>query len=143
MPNRQAEQEAADRLEMALAQRGMMWFFVLKLAIDCTVGLAMGLQSTPLLAAYFVAFFTVEGAIAVNAFRLGRVVYGFGPGLACMLIVLPPCMGTMVVLILNGNVMDRLRKAGVKSGFMGVTKQQLDELRRQAEDEYTYRQFDP
>ncbi len=117
-------------LEMATAQRGMIWLLLAKLGVDMTANMVMnGVSEKAVLLTVAVVFLVVEVAIAYFVFRLANVIYGVGPAIVCVALTIIPCLGIFTVVILNGNVTDRLRKAGVKVGFMGATKMQMDELR--------------
>jgi hypothetical protein len=115
-------------LEIVKAQRGMMWLFVAKLGLDFGAGAVRDLASQPFLAIYWAAYLAVSLAVAYFVFRLAKVVYGGGPAVICAALIFAPCAGSLAVLIINGNSMDRLRKAGVKVGMMGATALQLREL---------------
>ena len=117
----------ASTLSILRSQRGMMWLFLLKIGLDFTVSMARELPSRPLQIAYLCVFVLVEGSIAYFAFRISNAIFGLGPALVCSLMTLIPCMGMFSVVILNGTVIDRLRKSGVSVGFMGATKLQLEQ----------------
>lgn len=108
----------------------MMWLWVAKLGLDFAFSIAPDMLGPALSIVYYVPFLAVSIAIAYFVFRITHLVYGVGPALVCTLLAFLPCAGTITVLILNGQTMDRLRKLGVKVGFMGATRQQLDELAR-------------
>lgn len=116
-------------LEMVIGQRGMMWMLILKLVVDmlfnAASGLPVGSMLYGLLAVYIIACLIA----AYFVFRLANAVYGIAPGLICAAATFVPCIGLFAVLILNGTTMDQLRKRGIKVGFMGATKTQVDELR--------------
>lgn len=115
-------------LEMARAQRGMIWMLALKLAIDFTFMQATQfLPQFPLMLYYAAALLVLVAVIFFTA-RLAYALYGVGPAILCGVLLFAPCVGLLTILMLNGTAMDRLRKAGVKSGFMGVTKDQLAQL---------------
>jgi hypothetical protein len=118
---------------MVKAQRGMMWLFLAKLGMDFTVMAAQEFLQGPALFVFYAAFAGIDLAIAYYVFRLSDLIYGSGPALVSAGLTLTPGMGTFAVLILNGNTIDRLRKAGVKVGFMGATKEQLEELVKPAD----------
>ena len=73
-------------------------------------------------------YLSVSVSVGYYVFRLSRVVYGLGPGVICAALILLPCAGSLTVLILNGNTMDRLRKAGVKVGMMGATAKEVEQF---------------
>jgi hypothetical protein len=116
-------------VDLAKSQRGMMWLFAAKFGLDFGAGIVRdAVKSPPLQAVYWVAFLLVSIAVAYYVFRIARIIYGTGPALVCGLLVFAPCLGTLVVLVLNGTAMDRLRKSGVKSGFFGVDGRELEKL---------------
>lgn len=115
-------------IEMVQAQRGMMWLFVAKLGFDFSSGAANELLVEPVRIVFWVAYLVVSGTVAYFVFRLASAIYGAGPGIICACLTVAPCLGSLTVLILNGNTMDRLRKAGVKVGMLGASAQQLREL---------------
>lgn len=115
-------------LEMARAQRGMIWMLALKLALDFTVMQAAALLPRFPLMLYYAAALLVMIAVIFFTSRLAYALYGLGPAILCSVLLFAPCIGLLTILMLNGTAMDRLRKAGVKSGFMGVTKDQLAQL---------------
>ena len=121
-------------VEMVKAQRGMMWLFVAKLGLDFGAGAVRDLASQPFLTIYWVAYLGVSLAVAYFVFRVAKVVYGGGPAVICAALIFAPCAGATAVLVINGNTMDRLRKAGVKIGFFGATVQQLRDLEASATD---------
>lgn len=116
-------------LEIVTAQRAMMWLFLFKLAIDFSVSAASEILAGPPLLAYFCLFLIVEVVIAYFVFRISHAIYDLGPAVVCALLALAPCLGSLTVLVLNGTVMDYLRKNGVKVGFMGATRLQIEDLR--------------
>jgi hypothetical protein len=120
------------RLELVQAQRGMMWCFVLKVGMDFTVNSARVLMPEPGYFLFVAAYLAVSLTTAYFVFRVARVMYGIGPAIVCACLIFAPCIGTLTVLILNGNTIDYLRKQGVKAGFMGATLAQLEELQRPA-----------
>jgi hypothetical protein len=127
-PTPAATGDSPSTLEMAQAQRGMMWLFLAKLGIDFSASIVAELPAGPAFFVYCLAFAAVDLAIAYYVFRLTNLTHGTGPALVSAGCTLTPGIGTFTVLILNGNTIDRLRKAGLKVGFMGATKSQLEEL---------------
>ena len=115
-------------IELATAQRGMMWMFALKFAMDSSAGIIRDVVSQPFQAIYFVAYLAVSLVVAYFVFRIARIIYGDLPAIACGLLVFAPCIGTLTVVVLNGTTMDRLRKLGVKSGFFGPNRLEMEKL---------------
>src|SRR5688500_1741727 len=113
----------SNSLVLVTSQRAMMWLLIAKLGFDFSAGAVGDLLAPPLLLVYWLAYLVVSAAIAFFVFRLANFVYGVGPVIICAVLSFLPCLGTLTVLVLNGNVMDRLRKTGVKVGFMGATAQ--------------------
>lgn len=125
---------APSTLAIVRAQRGMMWLWLAKIGLDFAFRLAPDMLGPALSIAYYVPFLAVSIAIAYFVFRITHIIYGIGPAFICALLAFLPCAGPITVLILNGQTMDRLRKLGIKVGFMGATRQQLEELtKRQSE----------
>jgi hypothetical protein len=124
----------ADVLEMVRAHRGMMWLFLAKVGLDFGAPATRDLVGDPqgmtywLIMAYWMVYMGVSLAVAYFVFRLARVTYGAGPATICAVLVFIACFGTIIVLVLSGNTMDRLRKSGVKVGFFGATARQIEEL---------------
>ena len=122
-----------EMLDVAKSQRGMMWLFAAKFALDFGASTIRGTMREgdiqPLVIVYLAVYTLVSLAVAYYVFRTARVIYDVFPAIICGLIVLSPCLGTLTILVLNGTTMDRLRKAGVKSGFFGVDKRELEKLR--------------
>jgi hypothetical protein len=116
-------------IDLAQSQRGMMWLFAAKFALDFGAGMVRDAASPPLQAVYLAAYLLVSLAVAYFVFRIARVIYGTGPAVVCGFLIFAPCLGTLTVLVLNGTSMDRLRKSGVKSGFFGVDVRELEKLR--------------
>lgn len=115
-------------LEIVVAQRGMMWLLAAKFGTDFTFSVAKEFTTDLLLIAYLSVCVLVALAMGYYVFRLSNAIYGVGPAVVCAVISLVPCLGLLAVLILNGNAIDQLRKAGVRVGFMGATKSQLAEM---------------
>lgn len=115
-------------LEILRAHQGMMWTVVAKFGFDFAFGMVFNESPLMVKIPFLCAFVAVELAIAYFVFRLANAIYGIGPGITCAALSILPCLGVFVVLILNGTTADLVRKAGVKIGFMGVTKAQLEAL---------------
>lgn len=117
------------------SQRAMMWLMLVKLVLDFYSGIANESLGKPIVLVFWLAYLAVGVAIAFFMYRLADAMYGMGPAVICALTSLAPCLGVFAILILNGNAMDWLRKRGIKSGFMGVTPEQIQDLAaNQAED---------
>lgn len=116
-------------LEMLIGQRGMMWTLILKLVVDLMFNAMSGLQSGAMLYGLAAVYTIACLIVAYFVFRLANAVYGIAPGLICAAATFIPCIGLFAVLVLNGTTMDQLRKRGIKVGFMGATKTQVDELK--------------
>lgn len=119
---------AVQLLDMVKSQRAMMWLFVARFGLDISTTAARDFNSGLLMFGFWLAYLGVSIALAYFVFRLANGVYGIGPAVVCVLLSFVPCLGTLTVLILNGNAMDRLRKMGAKVGFMGASAKQLQEL---------------
>ncbi|MBC7852539.1 MAG: hypothetical protein IAF94_03800 [Pirellulaceae bacterium] len=115
-------------LEMVKAQRGMMWLFIAKLGLDFGFSATRDLASQSVEILFWIAYLLVSLAVSYFVFRLTRVVYGIGPAVICAALIFAPCAGSFAVLVINGGTMDRLRKLGVKVGFLGATAAQVAEL---------------
>lgn len=115
-------------LEMVKAQRGMMWLFIAKLGLDFGFSATRDLAGPTVQAVFWIAYLLVSITVSYFVFRLTRVIYGMGPAIVCAGLIFAPCAGSFAVLVINGGVMDRLRKLGVKVGFMGATAAQVAEL---------------
>ena len=100
-----------------------------QLAIDFSVSAASEILAGPPLLAYFCLFLIVEVAIVYFVFRISHAIYDLGPAVVCALLAFAPCLGSLTVLVLNGTVMDYLRKNDIKVGFMGATRLQIEDLR--------------
>lgn len=115
-------------IELATAQRGMMWMLALKFAMDFSSGIVRDLGGQPWQVLFFVTYLAISLVVAYFAFKIARVIHGDLPAVACGLLIFAPCIGTLTVLVLNGTTMDRLRKLGVKSGFFGPDRMQIEKL---------------
>jgi hypothetical protein len=115
-------------LDLAQSQRGMMWLFAMKFALDFCSGIVRDAVRPPFQVVYLIPYVLVSLAVAYFVFRAARIIYGIGPAVVCGLLIFAPCLGTLAVLVINGTAMDRLRKSGIKSGFFGVDKRELEKL---------------
>jgi hypothetical protein len=115
-------------LDLATSHRGMMWLFAVKLTMDFCAGIVRDAVSPPFQIVYLLAYLVVSGAVAYFVFRAARIVYGVGPAVVCGALIFAPCLGAFVVLVLNGTLIDRLRKHGVKSGFFGPDRREMERL---------------
>lgn len=122
-----------ERVELVVFQRSMMWLFLVRLGMDLGWGVALELLGPVLVWIFWLAYFVISLFVAYFVFRLVKVIYGSGPAVICAIITFAPCIGIFAILILNGNVVDRLRKLGVKVGFMGATAAQFRELNQAQE----------
>lgn len=125
--------EASVLLEMARAQRGLMWTALAVMGSNFLTNIGPLDLSQSVFLAVAGAWLALVLVFGYFAFRLANASYGILPGIVFALITMAPCVGLLAVLIINGQTQDRLRKAGVKVGFMGATQLQIDELVAAAE----------
>ncbi|MGE0605616.1 MAG: hypothetical protein AB7O62_00720 [Pirellulales bacterium] len=57
---------------------------------------------------------------AVFVFLLAIKIYGTGPGVLLGILSLVPCVGLLVLLIVNGKATGVLRQNGIKVGLLGA-----------------------
>lgn len=122
-------------LDIVRAHRGMMWLAVGKMAIDAMFFTVSSAIHPPTFYLYGGLSLAILIGCAYFVFRLAKGIFGAGPAIACVLLMLAPCMGTLTILVLSGNTIDFLRKRGVKVGLMGANKLQLRELENAVEME--------
>jgi len=116
--------------QLALAHRGMMWSLIAKISVDMFVTMSQELFSPPFLLLFWIVYAVAAVFMMIFVFRVANYLYGAGPGGICAMLTLFPCLGVFVALMLSGQAMDSLRKAGLPAGFFGVTNEQL----RKAQD---------
>ena len=114
--------------DLANSQRGMMWLFAAKFALDFSFGLIREMVTQPWQLLYLAVYLVVALTVAYYVFRVVRIIYGVGPAIVCGLLIFAPCIGTLAVLVLNGTTMDRLRKSGINSGFFGANRREMEKL---------------
>ena len=129
-PDAEDSRNAEEVFEMVSAHRRMMWLFLVKLGMDMAAAMTQEAFPLPDPVGYLILAAAALAAIATAyfVFRLASAIYGAGPGVVCLCLTLLPCFGLFVILILNGYALDRLRKDGVRVGFMGATADQLRQL---------------
>jgi hypothetical protein len=66
----------------------------------------------------------------VFVFLLATKVYGTGTGIAMAVFVIVPCVGLLLLLLINGKATSILREYGVHVGLMGARQKDLEALRR-------------
>jgi hypothetical protein len=115
-------------LVVARSQRAMMCLMAVEYLL--LVGHGMTIERFGLLGqiGFWIAFVAVGIAVIYFVFRLAEAMYGIGPAIVSAILSVPPFLGALTVLALNGYALDYLRKKGVKSNFMGLTAEQLREL---------------
>ena len=124
-----ALREARSLLTIVSSQQILMWLLPVKAGVEFTMGIFTDTWQGPMLWGYLLIAIAIQAVTSYFVFRIMQELYGIGPAIVCAVLAAAPCSGTLAVLILNGNVTDYARKRGVKLGFMGATRSQLDELR--------------
>src|SRR5262245_55758843 len=66
---------------------------------------------------------------AYGALRLAKPMYGTAAAMAWAGLTLLPGLGIVSALVLNGLAIDYLRGSGIRTRFVGLTKQDLERLR--------------
>jgi glucose-6-phosphate-specific signal transduction histidine kinase len=61
----------------------------------------------------------------VFVFLLATKVYGTGLGILLGILTLIPCIGFIVLLVVNGKATDMLKKQGIKVGLLGAKMSDL------------------
>lgn len=79
---------------------------------------------------YVVAVIAVAviAAGAVYAVRMASALHGTVVAVVCAILLLIPCVGLLVLLVLNSQATTELRKAGLRVGLLGVDPSQLRNL---------------
>jgi hypothetical protein len=103
--------------EIAFRQRAIMFCI---LGYLCAVALQFALPpEMRILAALLALPCMIAGAVFV--FLLAIRVYGVALGIVFGVLTLVPCIGLIVLLIVNGKATTILKGAGLKVGLMGAT----------------------
>jgi hypothetical protein len=72
------------------------------------------------------ASYVIAGLYAmISVFSLAMKVYGTGPGIAMAICTLFPCIGLIILVIINAMATSILRKNGVRVGFLGARMSDL------------------
>jgi hypothetical protein len=79
--------------------------------------------------------FVFVALVAASVFMLALRLYGLGTGMVLGFLALGPCLGLVVLMILNGKATTVLRNHGVKVGFMGAGPSAIDALPPEVEEE--------
>src|SRR5690349_8798171 len=132
-----SESSDTETLALALAHRRMMWWYVASfplgygtLVIEGIAALSFGVPHDVANMIVLPVLASLSLLVAVFAFQTASAVYGVFPAFVCALFVFVPCMGLIAVLILNGEIAEHLKKRNLTVGFMGATKQQIQEIQR-------------
>jgi hypothetical protein len=75
-----------------------------------------------------VAILAVGITSTVVVFMLAIKVYNVAVGILLGILTILPCLGLLVLLIINSQATTILRRNGVHVGFLGARKRDLDEL---------------
>lgn len=62
----------------------------------------------------------IIGAGIVYAVRMASALHGTGVAVLCAVLLLVPCVGLLVLLVLNSQATARLKQAGLRVGLLGV-----------------------
>lgn len=62
----------------------------------------------------------------VFAVRMASALHGTGIAILCAVLLLVPCVGLLVLLVLNSQATRELKKAGLRVGLLGVDSSQLN-----------------
>lgn len=71
-------------------------------------------------------------AIAVTAYQLTLLMGGDGSPILWAIAMFLPCLNILVLLVLSSKAQDWCRRYGIKVGFLGPTRESIEELRRRA-----------
>jgi hypothetical protein len=76
----------------------------------------------PLMAALLIvgALFAVEITAMVYVFLLSTKLYGMGVGILMGILTLVPCLGLLILLVVNGRATTALQASGIKVGLLGA-----------------------
>jgi hypothetical protein len=105
-----------DLRSVAKSQKGILVCILVYLAgVICQFALPPELRP---LVAIAVLFAGVIGAVFV--FMLAIKVYGTGLGIVLGILSLIPCIGLIVLLVVNGKATSLLKQNGIKVGLLGA-----------------------
>jgi hypothetical protein len=78
--------------------------------------------------AYYIFVLLLQLVGMVLVFLLAINVYSVGVGIVLGILALFPCIGLVVLLIINGKATSILRNNNIKVGFLGANMSQLDDV---------------
>ena len=61
----------------------------------------------------------------VYAVRMASALHGTGVAVLCAVLLLVPCLGLLVLLVLNSQATAQLKKAGLRVGLLGADPSQF------------------
>jgi hypothetical protein len=102
---------------VAKAQRGIMLSILAQIGLYVANYFAVGLALRIILALVIVA---VGITAAVFVFMLALRVYSTGVGILLGILALVPCLGLIILLIVNGKATNILRQNGIAVGLLGA-----------------------
>lgn len=120
-------EERARLLRIASDQRMIN---IIVLAYFAMSALSTSLQDDSGGAAFLhMVFFVIALGVIVSgvvfAVRMASALHGTGVAILCAALLFVPCVGLLVLLVLNSQATRELRKAGLRVGLLGVDAGQL------------------
>lgn len=124
-------------VKLAEAQQHLLWCVLARILMEIVGFLTMNLAASALgttgmvgLGTYMLVSFAVAIVSIVLIARMA-IVYGVHPALGVLggLAIVLPCIGLILLLLLNQRVTSTLKAAGCKVGLMGVSKDEMHKLR--------------
>lgn len=127
--------EAANRRLYEIAKAQIFLIQVLLFAICATV--AMQVFRAPIVQHLTPWFFVVVQLIlsalqSFAMFRMGRTVHNMFQAVGLAIFSFVPCIGMLLMLLVNGQATAALRSGGIKVGFLGANLEQFDPAIRNA-----------
>jgi hypothetical protein len=134
---RASRMSIADLRGVATSQKAIIWCILGNLA---TLPLRFVLNELPptLQLAGFIGLIVFYLAVGITAtvfvFLLAVKVYSTGTGVALGILTLLPCIGLIVLLIINSKATGILQRNGVRVGLLGANMSDLARLEEDEED---------
>ena len=128
-PDEPPERSIAELYAIARCQRAII-YCILFLLIDYSIMLVVPEEIRLFLA---IPHLLIAITASIFVFRLSLQVYSTGPGILLALGTLVPCLGLLLLVIINGKATGTLNEYGVSVGFLGVGGTEMARLRRWTE----------
>ena len=125
-PDAPPARSTAELYAIARFQRAII-YCILFLLIDYGVAMVMPQEVRLFMA---IPHLIIAVVAAVCVFRLSLQVYSTGPGILLALGTLIPCLGLLVLVVINSKATATLHEYGVAVGFLGVGGSEMTRLKR-------------